>query len=346
MLASARSPIVYAGAGALGAREDVLAIAQRLDAPVLTSFCGRGLVPEDDPRCVGPLSFPGASAVIAAADACLAVGTCFSEYATFGWRDRLPEKLVRIDVDPAELSRTYPARIGLVGDAAATLTALLAALPRRGDQSPIWPVVEQARAARSSAVAALAGIEPGQPLHPGWVAHTIREVCPEQTIFTSDASATQSWLFEPFFPLQHPRRLLTSDVLQAMGYALPAAIGARLAEPASPVVAISGDGSLMMALAEISTAVVARLPLAMVVFNDGLYNALRLTQERRYDGRYIGIETGRLDFARLAREFGAEGISVQEAAGLRPALERALGSDRVTVVDVAIDPLQRPSRWR
>lgn len=343
VLAAARNPLIYAGRGALGAAAQVRRLAETLRAPILTSLSGRGMVPEDDPLCFGHLNVAGVEDVLAQADACLAVGTRFSEYATVGWRRRMPQPLVQIDVDPRAIGLNYPAAVAVVGEASQALDGLLERLRPRAVDSGVLRLAQQARAVARAELAAFMAQRPGSPLHPLWLVRTLREATPRATIFVSDGTAAQSWLLEQAMTLYEPRTHIFPEVSLTMGYAVGAALGAALACPARPVVAVLGDGSLTMQLGELATLATLGRPLPLVVFDDRFYNALRIRQEHQYGGRYFGVERPPADFAAIARALGLHGVHVQQPEGLAPALAEALAADRPMLLDVATDhrPLSR-----
>ena len=253
-LVAARNPVLYVGCGVhwAGAQHELLELAERLQAPVFTSASGRGVFPENHPLSMGVPSFPGTREVLAAADCCLAVGTVFSEISTVVWYYTLPENLIQIDIDPREIGKNYPARLGLVGDAGAVLRALLARIPPRTrgpGASPRSPAMCRPRGGTQAPSGGAGG-----GVHPAAVIRALRRQMPPETIFTTDGSATEFWFWDPLFELTRPRTFVIPEVYQTMGYALPAAIGARLARPESPVVCAVGDGSLLFLPGELATA--------------------------------------------------------------------------------------------
>ena len=279
-LVAARNPVLYVGCGVhwAGAQHELLELAERLQAPVFTSASGRGVFPENHPLSMGVPSFPGTREVLAAADCCLAVGTVFSEISTVVWYYTLPENLIQIDIDPREIGKNYPARLGLVGDAGAVLRAAVARIPpgKRGPGAVTRLAAKFRARGRTQAPSGGSGgggppapRHPGPPpplpppphvtppragVHPAAVIRALRRQMPPETIFTTDGSATEFWFWDPLFELTRPRTFVIPEVYQTMGYALPAAIGARLARPESPVVCAVGDGSLLFLPGELATA--------------------------------------------------------------------------------------------
>lgn len=338
---------IIAGDGAVeaGAMDAIRQLAEKRGAVVGTSISARGAVSEDDPICMGPLSWESVPSVLGQADACIALGTRFSEISTLAWTLAVPQPLIRVDIDPEQLQKNYPAEVPIAGDARAVMDALLPLVETQSRATAIREANARVQAELQEQREAVLAAGTASPLHPRWVANTIRAVMPDDTIFASDGTATQFWLTEPSLPIRRTHGFLVPEVSQTMGFGLGASIGARLAEPTSPVVCISGDGSFMMTVSELATAVDIRAPLVIVIFDDSHYNALRIYQDGLYNGRLIGVELRNPDFVALARAMGAEAVRVSEPADLAPALRWALENPGVTVVDVTVDHRPLPSRY-
>jgi acetolactate synthase-1/2/3 large subunit len=183
------------------------------------------------------------------------------------------------------------------------------------------------------------------PFHGLFVVKTLRDAAPPETVFVTDSSATESWLMEQAFEIYRPRSLLLSEAYQTMGYAVSAALGARLGAPDRPVCAVVGDGSFTMVCAELATAVDLGLPVVYLIFNDGAYGALRHSQRYVFGERYSCTDLCNPDFPALAAAFGAKGRRVQSAEDLRIALDDAFREGGVQVIDCPIDREMLPTRW-
>ncbi|MDP9372407.1 MAG: thiamine pyrophosphate-binding protein [Chloroflexota bacterium] len=358
LLREARAPLLYAGHGVVraGAGAALVALAEALGAPVLTSNKARGVIPEDHPLAAGIPSMAGAAALAREADVCLALGTRFNEYTTLSWSLPLPRRLIRVDRDPAALGQNYPAEVAIAGDAAGVLDWLLERLPdpsvpAEGGDRPLVAATAALRERRRAALDAFMadqgadGGTTGAPFHPRFVARLLREALPPDAIVVSDGSATESWLYEPSFPVTRPGSLLVPEVQQTMGYAVGAALGAALGAPGRPVVAVVGDGSLTMTLGELATLAAERTPLTVIVFNDGCYNALRVRQEAVHEGRYVGTTLGDLDFAGVARGVGLRGERVVSTEQLRARLGEAAAPRGPLLLDVPITPAPLSERY-
>jgi thiamine pyrophosphate-dependent acetolactate synthase large subunit-like protein len=342
LLRGAKAPLIYAGHGAVraGAGRALVALAEALGAPVVTSNKARGIIPEDHPLAAGIPSMAGVAAIVREADVCLALGTHFNEYTTLTWKTPLPRTLIRVDRDPAALAMNYPAAVTVTGDLAAVLDWLLERAPERGPSSPLVRATATLQQHRSAALSAFmaANRNPAPPFHPRYVTRLLREAFPADTIAISDGSATESWLYEPGFTITRPGSVFVPEVQQTMGYAVGAALGAALGAPDRRVLAVVGDGSLTMTLGELATIAAMRTPLTIAVFNDGQYNALRVRQEALFDRRFVGTELGALDYAQVARGLGMRGEKIASASHLRECIGAAATGSAPVLLDIPITP--------
>lgn len=338
---------IVLGDGAVdsGAMDLILELAERRGAIIGTSVSARGAIAEDDPRSIGPICWESAIAALREADACLAIGTRFSEISTLAWSVQIPPTLIRIDIDPTQLQKNYPAKHALAGDALAVMTTLLPHIEAIYPDTAIRQRNVETQSSLGSARQATRDAGSEKPLHPRWLTTTLRDTFPDDTIFTTDGSATEFWLSEPSFPIRRSRTFLVPEVSQTMGYALPAAVGARMAADTQHVVCVTGDGSLVMSLSELATAVDLDKPLIIVIFDDGYYNALKIYQDGLFNGRRIGVKLNNPDFVSLARAMGAEAVQVTDPGDLIPALRWAQSNTGVTVVDVVTDERPLPIRY-
>lgn len=348
-LLAARRPVIYAGCGCVsaGCEREVQLLASRLGAPVVTSVKGRGILSEADPLAFGLAHFVGCEETLEEADLCLALGTGFGQFSTFYFKMPMAARLVQIDIDPERIGRNYPASIGLVSDLKPALHGLLQRVSEAADAPPAEGHV-RVRAGRRQYAERLRSFltkPAAAPFHGLFVMKTLRERLPPETIFVSDSSATQSWLMEQAFVIHRPRSVLLSEAYQSMGYALGAAIGAKLGAPERPVCAVVGDGSFTMACGELATARALGLSLTYLIFNDGEYNALRHSQKHVFGGRYIATALNNPDFPALARAFGARGHRVRAAEELERAILDSQAKGGVHLIDCPIDREVLSSRW-
>ncbi|MBI3456346.1 MAG: thiamine pyrophosphate-binding protein [Candidatus Rokubacteria bacterium] len=335
-LGRAKQPLIVAGGGAVAAEAsaELRALARRLGAPVVTTVMGRGIIPETDPLWLGVLPNKHATQpALEAADVVLAVGCRFAHRSTRGLLLNLAfrpdQALIHIDLDPAVIGAMYPPALGIVGDARDGLAGLLAALgPGPAASEWDWKWLDGLRAARgrhyTDTVDRLLGI--------------LRTHLPPDAIVVSDQTGINYWM-EWHFPVHAPRTFLYPIGSATLGYAVPAAIGAKLARPDQPVLAVAGDGGFLYSVNELATAVKYRLPVVCLVLNDRRYGAIQWLQEALF-GRSGEADLVNPDFPMLARAFGAEGLRIESLGALGAALEKALAHPGPTLLELplAINP--------
>lgn len=330
-LAGARRPALLVGRGTVAAPDPVRALAELLDAPVVTTVNGKGALPEAHPLSVGAsVRLAPAQRLLADADVVLVVGTALSDAELWGWVPDLPGTSIRVDIDPRQLRKNLTPTIGLPGDAGSVLPRLarmIAAEPSGARSRADGPArAEQARRACSEAAAVDAG--PWAELN-----RALAAALPADTIVAGDSSQVTYYGTAHFWPVAEPARLLYPTIYATLGYGLPAAIGAKLGNPARPVLALVGDGALMFSVAELATAVEQRLSLPVVVVNDHGYTEIR-DGMRRAGIEPFAVDLHTPDFAAVGRAMGAHGRCVRTVAEATAAVLEALDADRPTVVEV------------
>jgi acetolactate synthase-1/2/3 large subunit len=326
-----RRPLLLAGGGIVTAGAEALLaqLAERLGSPVFTTFMGKCALSSEHPLKAG-LPWRQAtsdltemtshfSPLFAEADGLLAIGCRFTQAATGSWTLRLPPSLAQIDIDAAEIGRHYPVEVGIVADAAETLRALLDALPSQ-PRLP-WamrrPPIKPWR---------LPGLELIGPL---------REALPRNGVVVADITRL-SYMMLAEFPVYEPRTFLHPAGFVAMGYGIPAALGAKAAFPDHPVVAVVGDGCFLMSGMELATAVQEKLPIIIVLINDSCLTLIKAIQQRRYEGRFLGVDLLNPDFQTLARAFGVRSWQVAEDAAFSAALHQALELGEPALIEVRL----------
>ena len=354
-LVAAKRPVILAGGGSInaGATSELVSLAEFLGAPVVTSLHGKGAIPDDHPlagRTCGSKGTTCANDAIRNADVILAVGTRFGEWDTSSWHpgdpfDFTATTLIHLDIDDRELGKNYPTDVALWGDAKAGLADLLAAIveltsPREWQTSP-W--VEQLDAWRQAWFARLAGraSEVG-PMSTTRALRELRAALPRDTIVLGAAGHAQGQMFSEWDTFE-PRTHLSSSHFSTMGFALPGAIGAKLARPERPVVAIMGDGDFQMSIQEMATAVQYGLPIIAVVLNNGGLLSVRDLQiaalgSRRFGGTEFTVagteRSSNPDFVAVALAYGFAAERVAEPADVAPALDRLFESGRPALLEV------------
>ncbi|MGE0749775.1 MAG: thiamine pyrophosphate-binding protein [Variibacter sp.] len=329
LIAKSRRPIILVGLGVLWARasQELVALAERLGAPVLTTSKCKGVIPEDHPLRAGCI-IGGLieRKLIQESDLIITVGLDAIELQPKPWPYTLP--VLSLASGPS-FDALVPATLEMQGD----LKPLLTALTRWASEGGNWGE-RAADTFRRDVIAALD--TPARGLSPQRAMEVARAVLPRETIATCDAGASRLLVVQKW-QSYGPREFLTSNGLGSMGYAVPGALGARLAHPNRPVVAFSGDGGFMMAIAELQTSVKENLPIVVVVLDDQEIGLIRVKQEIKGLPTY-GVHLGGCDWEKLAHSFGADGAIVDTENALGDALSAAVKSGRTTVIGARIDP--------
>ncbi len=328
MLGSARRPVLLAGLGVYwgGASAALVSLAERLGAPVLTTSKVKGAIPEDHPLRAGCI-IGGLieRKLVQQSDLIIAIGLDAVELQPKLWPYTQP--VLALSGTPS-LDASVPAAAEVVGD----LRSILDGLAQWAAEGSNWGE-QAAKVFRDDVVAALD--TPAKGLSPQGAMEVARAVLPRDTIATCDAGASRLLVVQKW-QSYGPREFLTSNGLGSMGYAIPGALAARLAHPNRPVVAFTGDGGFMMALAELQTSMRENLPIIVVVFDDEEIGLIRIKQEIKGLPPY-GVKIGGIDWERLAQAFGADGAVVDSERALGDALKAALKSARTTVIGARID---------
>lgn len=341
---AARKPVIWLGNGGNRgkASEDVLALAEALNIPVITTFNGMGAVPTTHPLVFGALSRMGTkltTRVIGEADLVLALGNSLNAVSTTRWRRRLPD-VVQVDIDPAMIGRYYAdVTTGVVGDLAAFARDLTAATagqaPKARESRADW--IADLRGAEADWWELSARTEPENPgtVSPAVVVRELRGVTPEDAVLIPDAGNPGVWSFLWEMPV--PYRYIKPVGFGNMGFALPAAIASVADAPDRPVLALIGDGSLGMSLGELETLARSGGPVVVVVLNDSSYGNIRQEQVLHFNGRTVGVDFQDVDFAQVARGMGVKGVRVTDRESLVRAVREGFASGRPLLVDVVLD---------
>jgi len=333
-LRNAERPVIWAGGGIIssGAHAELTQLAELLNAPVVTTPNGRGSIPETHALAIGPFAgVPDVADVIASADVVLAVGTRFQPGPTRQWSLKINGTLIHLDADPKVIGQSYPAQIGIIGDARLGLAAILRQV-RGGKGDPAFTA--RAQAARESARAA-AFREIG-PDHRA-VMEAMREMMPRDAVLVRDTTLAGALWAGRVFPVIEPRTSIF-PTSAGIGPGLPLAIGAA-AGSGKRTVLIQGDGSFMLSIGELVTVVENNLPIIICVFNDRGYGVLRTFQSRAFEGRQIGVDLVTPKFADTARSMGMPGEDVSGVDGFKAAFARAMATNGPYLLDIDMDSL-------
>ena len=336
LIAGSKTPMIFVGSGAMRASDEILELAELIDAPVVAFRSGRGIV--SNAHELG-LTMASAYKLWPHTDLMIGIGSRMELPTTFRWPFQ-PEglKSVRIDIDPSEMRRlTVDAPV--VADAQAGTRELLAAVRKQG-----YTKTSGRRATiREASAAALQEIQSIQPQMA--YLNILREVLPSNAIVTDELSQVgfASWYG---FPVYEPRTFITSGYQGTLGSGFPTALGAKVANPDRPVVAITGDGGFMFGVQELATAVQFNIGVVTLVFNNNAYGNVRRDQIQRFDGRVVASDLVNPDFVKLAESFGVKAWHVTSPDHFRPALEKALAHGGPTLIAIDIATGSEASPWK
>jgi acetolactate synthase I/II/III large subunit len=347
LLRTARHPCIFAGWGTRDATADLIRLAEYLDAPVATTLQGLSVFPGNHPLHVG-FGF-GAAAVLAAqnafreCDAMIAIGTRFSEIATGSYGTRVPENLIHIDINPAVFNANYPAKVTIAGDAGAVLkqlmTELEAKLPRRPSQSAMRERIKNDKAAYRES---WYRHDTADLVNPVRFFDELRRQMPDDGIIAID-DGNHTFLTAELMPIHSPKSVILPTDFNCMGYAVPAAIGAKLACPDRTVQTIVGDGAFLMTCMEILTAASNNLGVVYYVFNDGELAQIGQAQAIPYN-RKPCTQLGKLNIEGVALATGAAFLPMNDNAAIADVIAKAgaiAGAGRPVIVAVKIDYSKR-----
>lgn len=363
LLAAAHAPVLFIGHGATlsEAGAEITALAHRLQIPVITSPNGMGCIRGDDPLALGFIGRNGAYPANEAgrrADLVITLGTRFDDRSASSWHPgyswNFPTtRLVHVDIDPQEIGRNYAPDVGVIADVRTFTAQLLQALDRRPDiHAPRYaPWLDRVRGWQAEWEAFVRPHfgDSTSPLRPEFVVGTLQRLLPEDVILSLDSGVHHNW-FMQFWQARRPQSMLNSWGYSSMGFGVCGVMGAQLAAPDRPCVAVVGDGGFTMAPYVLCTAVEYALPVVWIVWNNFAWGAIRDLQVGLFDGREIGTaffhgatgERYNPDFAAWARACGADGATVTRPQDLAPAVEQALRNRRPCVIDVHVDADVRP----
>lgn len=361
LLLDAERPLILAGHGCLMARvgKDLMELAALTGIPVATTPQAKGAIDESDPVCLGPIGRDGvypANRASRGCDVLLALGTRFGDRSASSWREGATHsiartKFIHVDQDPGQLGRNYPPEVGITGSVSLVLPQIIAALKqqksavekareRRRGWSEAWTCWKRTWEASLDETR----MTDQTPIHPDRVISELTRAAPQNSILVSDIGMNHTWMVQQW-KVRSGGTFLQSGGLASMGFGVCGALGAKLAAPDRPVVAVVGDGGFMMHANAVATAVEYGLPVVWLVWNNCGYVSIRDLQKgfygREYATRFRIAKTGALhsaDFAMVARGMGAQGVRVERPADLGDQLQAAIASGLPTVLDVQVQP--------
>ena len=346
LIMEAKRPVLYVGGGAVQseAQKELVELAELMKIPVATTNMGKGAFPENHPLALHMLGMHGtyyANMAVYNCDLLIAVGARFDDRVTGKIEEFAPQaKIIHIDIDPASISKNIVVDVPIVGDVKIVLRKLLEELRREGakilfpeerhrwiEQVEEWKRKHPLTYRRSDKV-----------IKPQYVIEQIYEATKGEAIIATGVGQHQMWS-AMFYKYSFPRQFINSGGLGTMGFGFPAGIGAKLGRPEREVFVIDGDGSFMMTMQELATAVQYRVPVKVAIINNGYLGMVRQWQELFYDRRYSEVDlTVQPDFVKLAEAFGAVGFRAEKPSDVREIIEEALRiDDRPVILDFHVD---------
>lgn len=324
LLDTAKRPVILVGGGA--AEAAVTPLVEKLGAVAIASNAGKGIVPDDHPQSFGgAICRPECLEVLEAADCVLAIGTELSETDSYVEKLKIDAPIIRIDIDPAKINDRYPSAVGIVADATAACAALLAALTRDAPAEGAAALVAKSKSRIPNT------LNESERKHVKLL-QVIRDVLPEDSIIMGDAcQVTYSASFALSMSL--PRRFHYAAGYCALGFAFPNAVGAKLAQPQLPVLAIAGDGGSMFTIQELVTAAELKLPIPLILWHNNGYKQIR-DDMRAGNFPRVAVDGLAPDFEGLAKAMHCHSATPDSAEELAAAIARALEADRPTVIIV------------
>ncbi|MGD2152217.1 MAG: thiamine pyrophosphate-binding protein [Gemmatimonadales bacterium] len=338
LLAASRRPLLYLGLGAAGAGADLVALAERIEAPVATTIQGKGIFPESHPLWLWPglgaMAPPFVRQLAGDCDLTLAIGCRFAEVGTGSYGFEPPGPLIHVDVDDSVLGRNYPAELAIACDAGSFVAALTAQLEPRSPDPGLRAAIRNGHARVESRWAAASG----ERVSPHRLLRALQALYGPDAVYTTD-SGNGTFLAMEHLRLDRPRAFLAPVDYSCMGYALPAALGAALACPDRPAVALAGDGAFLMTGLELLTAAHLQLPVTVVVLRDR-----ELAQIAQFQQRALARKTASrlpdFDLKALCRAVGVEYLELASDSEVTEVLRRARSTHadgRPAVIEVEID---------
>lgn len=363
-LVNAQNPLLYVGGGILlaDAAQELRELVDHLNIPVAHSLMGKGAVSDDHPFTLGMTGFWGTKFIndkCKEADYIFALGTRFAEADSSSWESEYtfnfpPTKLIQIDIDPSEIGRNYPVEIGAVADLKQALTVLNRVakelvpeeLQNEELKQEIASYREEFKKSNQKFIT-----DNSFPMQPQRILEEVREVLPKDAYITTDVGWNKNGVGQQF-PIYEAGSILTPGGFATMGFGAPAALGAKIAQPDKVVVSLVGDGGFGQNPALLATAAEENIPVVWIIMNNYAFGTIAGLQKAHY-GTTLGTLFERdgnpysPDYAAIAKAYGVEGIKIEAAEEFKPALQRAIESNKPVVIDVAMlnNPVPTSGHW-
>ncbi|USK61402.1 acetolactate synthase large subunit [Peribacillus asahii] len=331
----AKFPLVLIGNNAIGEEvsADIVTFIEKLQSPFTETFMAKGVVPENHPLHLQTIGLPEGDFVNQAfyrADLVITIGYDPIEYGPQKW-NKLLASIIHIDVNGAETDSFYPVKASLVGDLSTNLQSLTVRIHQRNEMDPFYRNIKETITTDKL----INTTSDACPLSPQRIIQEIQTALSSDDIVLSDVGAHKLWIGRQYEALK-THTCIISNGLASMGFALPGAIGAKLACPNKKVIAVCGDGSFIMSAAELATAVQLKLPIVIMIWRDGRYGMIEWEQENKL-GHSSNIQFDNPDFVALAKSYGAKGYKVTQAAELSGILQQALLEKGPVLIECPVD---------
>jgi acetolactate synthase-1/2/3 large subunit len=349
-LLAASNPVIVCGGGPViaGAFAELQQLAERLAIPVATSISGKGAIAETHPLSIGVVGsnggVPETRALIDAADCVLFIGCRAGSVTTERWRHPAitGKRILHVDVDPEVIGANYPTEAALVGDARLALAAINAVLDHEAVETPNRTLdqseIAALRAKKFASFERLATSDE-MPIRPERVVATLARHLPEEAVVVADPGTPCPYLSAYLQLRRAGRRFISNRAHGALGYSLPAVVGAQIGRPEARCVAVMGDGSFGFACGELETIQRLGLPVTLIVIGNAAFGWIKAGQRAGFEQRYFSVDFTPGRHAAIARAFGIEAFEVDQPGTLDRAMQRALAADHPTLIDIACQPL-------
>jgi pyruvate dehydrogenase (quinone) len=340
LLNAGRKVAILAGRGCLGARDELLQLADKLGGPIIKPLLGKAAVPDDSPFTTGGIGLLGTAP---SQDAMRACDTLLIAGSSFPYQEFYPKprqaKSVQIDLDPRRIGLRHPVDIGLAGECRAVLQALLPLLKRKGDRG----FLDQAQKGMEAWDRLLEerGTRDDKPMKPQVVTHALNKVLKDDALICCDTGTVTTWGAR-YLKMRGDMMFTASGLLATMGNGLPYAVGASVAYPGRQVIALCGDGGFTMMMGEMATLVKYQLPVKVVLIKNNVLGQIKWEQIVFEGNPQFGVQLQPIDFAAYARACGAAGYTLEDPAQAEAVLREALGQPGPALVEASVDPNEPP----
>ncbi len=342
ILDSGERIVMLVGQGCLGAEDEVIAVAEKLGAPIVKALLGKAVVPDDNPYCLGGIGLLGtepATDAMSEADTLLMVGT------SFPYIEYLPQprqtRGIQIDIKSEKIGLRFPVEVGLVGDAKLTLSALLSLLRQRPEEEKKFLKSKQAAMQDWFGLLRERSTRNDKPIKPQLIAAAVSEQLEDDAIISVDCGTNTSWAAQHIM-VRRGMKFSLSGTLASMACGLPYAIAAQIAYPDRQCIAFVGDGGFSMLMAEFATAVQYDLPIKVIIIKNNTLGMIRWEQMAFLGNPEYVVEFSPIDFAKYAEACGGRGYSIREPAEVRPILGQSFSEKKPTIIEAYVDPFEPP----